>query len=212
MAQTGNTVVASAAPTADAAANEAALKDALSALQPTLAEVSSAVSNVELRRWKAPGEVKDTTASDIQSIQKDLNGTLPGLVTSAQGASGAVAPAFAVFRNIDALYDVMLRVTETATLAGSQQEAGRLEAARADLQTRRRQLGDALMNTAAAQDTNVIQLRSSLAAFRSAAAAPTPPGTPRKIVVNDGPDTTKAKPAHKRKPASTAPAQPASPQ
>jgi len=212
MAQTGNTVVASAAPTADAAANEAALKDALSALQPTLAEVSSAVSNVELRRWKAPGEVKDTTASDIQSIQKDLNGTLPGLVTSAQGASGAVAPAFAVFRNIDALYDVMLRVTETATLAGSQQEAGRLEAARADLQTRRRQLGDALMNTAAAQDTNVIQLRSSLAAFRSAAAAPTTPGTPRKIVVNDGPDTAKAKPAHKRKPASTAPAQPASPQ
>ena len=31
----------------------------------------------------------------------------------------ALSPAFAVFRNLDALYDVMLRVTETAGLAGS---------------------------------------------------------------------------------------------
>jgi hypothetical protein len=176
------------------------LTAALGALQPTLNEVNVAVSSVGVRRWKVPGDVKDTTSSDIQSIQRDLNGTLPTLVTQAQAASDSIAPSFAVYRNIDALYDVLLRVAETATLAGSQQEAGKLEGARADLQTRRSELGNALLSSATAQDSNVVQLRTSLdAAKRTANTAKA--GAPTRIVVNDGPDAPAAKTVHKKKPA-----------
>lgn len=195
-------VPAAAAPSADASA----LADELGALPPTMNEVNLAVSGVEVRKWKAPGDVKDTANSDIQSIERDLSGTLPGLVSQAQAAPGTIAPAFAVYRNLDALYDVLLRVTETATLAGSQQEAARLEGARADLQTRRSQLGNALLTSATVQDTNVVQLRASLdAAKRGGGGAAG--GAPTKIVVNDGPDTSSTKTVHKKKPA----AKPATP-
>ncbi len=53
----------------------------------------------------------------------------------------ALSPAFAVFRNLDALYDVLLRVTETAALAGSGSDAGSLEDARAGLEDGRGKLG-----------------------------------------------------------------------
>ena len=191
-----------------AAADSSAMVDALNAMAPTLSGVNLAVSGVEVRRWKVPGEVKETTTSDIQSIQRDLSGTLPSLISQAQAAPGAVAPAFAVFRNLDALYDVLLRVTETATLAGSQQEASHLEAARADLQTRRGQLGNALQAIAAGQDTSVVQLRTALETARRSTLSN--PAAPKKIVVNDGPDNAPAKTVHKKKPLAPA-AKPATP-
>jgi hypothetical protein len=190
---------------AQSAASTNALTDALSTIQPTLANVDTALSGVELRKWKAPGDVKETTASDIQSIQKDINGTLPALVNESQAAPNAIGPAFAVFRNIDALYDVLLRVTETATLAGSQQEAARLEQVRSDLQTRRSQLGNALFASATAQDASVVQLRTSLDAATRTMATHTSTATAKKVVVDDGPEAT-VKPVHKRKPRPTQPA------
>ena len=182
------------------AATQSTMTDALNTIQPLLGQVNNALSAVDARRWKAPNDVRDQTASDIQSIQRDLNGTLPGLLSTAQAAPGSIAPAFAVFRNIDALYDVLLRITETATLAGSQQEATRLEQVRSDLQSRRSQLGSAILSSATAQDASVVNLQASLRAANSAAASAST--TPRKVVVNDGPDST-AKPVKKRKPAAT---------
>ena len=186
--------------TTQASAPQLAMTDALNTLQPLLGQVNNALSSVDARRWKTPNDVRDQTASDIQSIQRDLNGTLPGLVSSAQSAPGSIAPAFAVFRNIDALYDVLLRITETATLAGSQQEATRLEQVRSDLQSRRNQLGNAILSSATAQDANVTSLQSALRAANSAASAA---AAPKKVVVNDGPDSA-AKPVKKRKPAAAA--------
>ena len=173
------------------------MADALSAMQPLLMQVNLSVSAVDVHRWKVPNDVRDTTASDVQSIQRDLSTTLPGLLTQAQNAPDAIAPAFAVFRNIDALYDVLLRITETATLAGTQSEAGRLEETRAEVQARRAQLGNAILASASAQDSNVLQLRTSLANASRVAATP---AAPKKIVVEDGPAPA-TKTVRKRKPA-----------
>ena len=186
-----------------------ALTDSLTAIQPLLAQINLAVSAVDVRRWKAPGDTKETTAADVVSIQKDLNTTLPGLISRAQSTPAAISPSFAVFRNIDALYDVLLRVTETATLAGSQAEADRLEEVRAQLQARRAQLGNAILASSAAEDNDVAQLRAA----RAAVPAVTPSSTgPKKIIVNDGPDAP-VKPARKKKPVTpTATSQPPSTQ
>jgi hypothetical protein len=184
------------------------MTDALSALQPLLMQVNLSVSAVDVHRWKVPNDVRDTTASDVQSIQRDLSTTLPSLLTQAQGSPDSIAPAFAVFRNIDALYDVLLRITETATLAGTQSEAGRLEGTRAELQARRAQLGNAILASASAQDNSVLQLRTALATASRVAAAPT---APKKIVVDDGPATSPSKTVRKRKPAAAKPAAPPAP-
>ena len=162
---------------------------------------------MDVHRWKAPGDVKDTTTADVQSIQRDLVTTLPGLLSQAQSAPASIGPAFAVFRNIDALYDVLLRITETATLAGSQSEASRLESTRSELQARRAQLGNAILASANAQDASVMQLRTSLQAAQRVAVAPEPP---KKVVVDDGPATA-TKTVRKKKPAAKPVASPPAP-
>ncbi len=173
---------------------------AMSNLRPALANVQTAITNLNVAHWKAPNDIRATTQQDINSMQRDLNTTLPGLLAQADTAAAssgppALSPAFAVFRNLDALYDVMLRVTETAGLAGSASDASSLEDARAGLEDGRAKLGAWLLQAIGAQDAQVVRLQTPVAH-----PAPAPPPPPNKIVVNDGPDTTKP---HKKKPPPT---------
>lgn len=169
-------------------------------LRPALANVQTAITNLNVGRWKAPNDIRATTQEDVNSMQRDLNTTLPPLLAQADAAAtangpGALSPAFAVFRNLDALYDVLLRVTETAGLAGSAADASNLEDARAGLEDGRAKLGSWLLQAISAQDAQVAHLQAP-----AAAKPPAAPPPPTKIVVNDGPDTTKP---HKKKPPAT---------
>jgi len=173
-------------------------------LRPALANVQTAITNVNVAHWKAPNDIRATTQQDVNSMQRDLITTLPPLLAQADAAASgngpaALAPAFAVFRNLDALYDVLLRVTETAGLAGSASDASSLEDARAGLEDGRAKLGTWLLQAIGAQDAQVVRLQAPAAAHPASA----PPPPPNKIVVNDGPDTTK--PRKKKPPPAPAP-------
>jgi hypothetical protein len=173
-------------------------------LRPALANVQTAITNLNVGHWKAPNDIRTATQQDIASMQRDLNTALPPLLAQADTAASAngpaaLAPAFAVFRNLDALYDVLLRVTETAGLAGSAADASNLEDARAGLEDGRAKLGAWLLQAIGAQDAQVLRLQAPAAARAPAAA----PAAPNKIVVNDGPDTSK--PRKKKPPPAQAP-------
>ncbi len=181
---------------APAAPPPAAPAFAVGSLRPALANVQAAVGSLSIGHWKASSEVRTNALQDVVSMQRDLTATLPGLLTQAEaaGASGpaALSPAFAVFRNLDALYDVLLRVTETAALTGPASDASSLEDARAGLEDGRAKLGAWLLQAIGAQDAQVA---------RAAAPVPHPaaaPAAPTKIVVDDGPETPKPR---KKKPA-----------
>ena len=169
---------------------------AIANLRPALANVQNTIANLNVAHWKAPAETRAAVQQDIGSMQRDLNATLPGLVAQVEANPAALSPAFAVFRNLDALYDVLLRVTETAALAGSGSDAGSLEDARAGLEDGRGKLGAWLLQSIGAQDAQIARLQAA-AASRPAAAAPAPPA---KIVVDDGPENPKPR---KKKPAPT---------
>jgi hypothetical protein len=187
-----------ATPNPGVAATDPSTAAAIQALRPALDNVSAVVAGLNIARWKAPGDVRSSTQQDVDSIRRDLSSTLPPLLDQAQGP-GALAPSFAVYRNIDALYDVLLRVSEMASLGGSGSEAVHLEDARAGLEAARGQLGNSLLQTISAQDTQIVQLRAEAA---RAAAQPKPPeAPPSKIVVDDGPAPAPAK--RKKKPATT---------
>src|ERR1700757_4361284 len=109
-----------------------------SIVQPAIIEVQRSVSALNIPRWKAPGEVRNIAQQNSASIQRDLSDTLPGLLTQADAAPGAVSPSFSVYRNIDALYDVLLRVYQTASLAAPQNEADSLGSALQKLEAARR--------------------------------------------------------------------------
>jgi hypothetical protein len=172
-------------------------------LRPALANVQTAIGNLSIPRWKASSEVRAASQQDVASMQRDLNTTLPGLMAQVEAQTSgpaALSPTFAVFRNLDALYDVLLRVTETAALTGSSYDANSLEQARAGLEDARSKLGAWLVDSLCAQDAQVARLQAASTPHADAA-----PPAPAKIVVNDGPETTKPR---KKKPGPPAPTSP----
>lgn len=164
-------------------------------LRPAMAQIGGALAGLRIDHWKGSSALRSSTRDDVASIQRDLTGTLPSLIVQAHAStlpSGPLAPALLVFRNVDALYDVLLRVSETASLIAPSEDAAKLEAARSSLESARRQLGDALVSSAGTQDLELAHLRAEAAAAPSKPAAPPPT-----IVIDDGPAPAAAR--HKSK-------------
>lgn len=171
---------------------------AVANLRPALANVQTTIANLSVAHWKASNATRSAVQEDVTSMQRDLNATLPGLMAQVEAGGPAVlTPSFALFRNLDALYDVLLRVTETAALAGSPADASSLEDTRAGLEDARAKLGSWLLQSIGTQDAEVARLRATAAPRPAPAAAP-----PTRIVVDDGPEPK----TRKKKPAPAAPA------
>jgi hypothetical protein len=200
------------APPADAAAPQAvnpaqprtqaslAIGNSLQQVSITIAHLRRTLDSVNVQKWKAPGDVKRTTAGDVDSMQRDITDTLPGLINTALGDPAKISPAFAVYRNVDALYDVLLRVSETAQLAGSR-DADALEEQRTMLESSRSQLGAALLQSSQAQDAEVARLRNAITVAA-------PPPQPTKTVVDDGPAVKPKSRKRTHKPAAAPPSNP----
>ncbi len=163
-------------------------------LRPALAQVSQALSSVNIKHWKAPGDVKSAADQDISSIQRDLSGTLAGLLQQSDAAPGSVPAAFAVYRNVDALYDTLLRVVLTANLAAPDTEAISLQGALGTLESARSSIGDSIFNASQTQQAELVRIRTALT---HAAAAQRAPVTT--TVVDDGPAPETTKHKHSRK-------------
>jgi hypothetical protein len=149
-------------------------------LQPALAQVGQAVGGANPQRWKAPPSVKSAAEGDIEAIQRDLNGTLAGLLQQADAAPGSVPADFLVYRNVDALYDTLLRVVETAELAAPNNEAGALETALDSLENARAQVGDTIFTGAQVQQNELFRLQRAIQAAAAAQRSPV-----RTTVVDD---------------------------
>jgi hypothetical protein len=175
-------------------------------LQPSVAATGSALSALNIRRWKTSGDVKDAMAENAGSIQNDLNGTLPDLIRQADAAPGSVPETFAVYRNLDALYDVLLRVTENASLEAPREETAGLQSALDSLKQARSHLGEMIVSQSKDQQAQITQLKATIA---RAVAAAERPVTAKTTVVDDGPAKTTT--VHRRKrPAAKTPAKPES--
>ncbi len=178
-----------------AAAAQAAIPASATAssfVSPSLDQLRQALSSVRLDKWKAPGPVRQEASSNMGSITRDLDGTLPGLLATADAAPGVISKNLPVFRNLDALYDVLLRVVETADLSAPENDTQTLSSALLSLENSRRALGDAMEEAAVTQE-------AQLAAREAHAQASAPAASAASTVVDDGARGGTA--THKRKPA-----------
>jgi hypothetical protein len=173
-------------------------------LQPALSELGSTIAELHIAKWKAPGPVKDEAQGNAASIQRDLQNTLPALLSQADGAPQSVASSFAVYRNLDALYEVLLRVSGTAELAAPDVEAANLAHSLMTLEAGRRALADSILAASHAQEAALLLARQP-----PPPAAPPPPA-PSTTVVSDGP--VAAAPAHHKAKPKPKPVQQATPQ
>ncbi|HEY6448693.1 MAG TPA: hypothetical protein VIY53_19720 [Acidobacteriaceae bacterium] len=151
-------------PAAPAAGAPTAPSTVSATVRPALSQVAQTLDGINVKRWKAPNPVRDSIDGDVSSIQRDLSGTLAGLLQQADAAPTSVPAAFSVYRNVDALYDTLLRVVETAELAAPENEEAQLETALKTLENARSSLGDAILSGSEREQAEVIQLRTAAAA------------------------------------------------
>ena len=137
-------------------------------LRPAMQSIQQALAIARPEKWKAPGAVTAESASDIGSIQRDLNQTLPPLVTTADGSPNSVPHLLPTYRNVEALYDVLVRVTQTSVLAAPAQQSAAFQQATQSLQQARRDFGDLLDSAAQSQDRRFHDVQVKLTALQSA--------------------------------------------
>jgi hypothetical protein len=151
-------------------------------LQPAIESLRQALSVVRLDKWKASGAIRDEADANIGSIRRDIDSTLPPLLAAADGMPDSVTHVLPAFRNVNALYDVLLRVGAAARIAAPGQQSSALDQAMVSLEDARRALGDRLQEAAVGQEKQIIDLRTAARAVPPSApavaapvASPAPP-------------------------------------
>jgi hypothetical protein len=194
----GGPAASTASPTG-AAFTPAAPSDIL---QRSLDEVQQTVGAVKLDKWKR-GSVRDEAENNIDAIQRYMQGTLPALIKEGDAAPGTLSKVLPISRNVDALYDVLVHVVEASRVSAPGDQVGQLQQALADLEKARVIFGNQLQQTAAVQEKQMVDLRTTVqtqAVSLKAAATPPPapkcpappaPAKKKKVV----PKSTTAKPA-----------------
>jgi len=193
----GVLLLAQNAPAPQQPASAAPASSTFNTLQPMVQIVKQAIASVNLDKWKASNAIRDEADSNLRSVERDMDSTLPGLVSAADGAPDSTAKTIPVFRNVDALYDVMLRIDAAARLAAPKDQLSALDQALTSVSDARRAVGDRLQSTAEAQETRVAHLQAQL----KAVPPPTPPPAP--VTCPPPPTTTKKRRSTTTKPKTT---------
>lgn len=158
-------------------------------LQPALRQVGSALRQVQINRWKLSRQWKAQLQNDASSIQQDLSEQLPALMQAGRSSPADLQPQWAVLRNVDALYDVLVRVATAANLSAARDDASVLADALQQLEMARKSATDGLLKAAAQQDHEIVQLRASA---QTAQTDHRESEHPKRIVVdNDGSHRTR---------------------
>jgi len=200
---------ASPAPAQNAAPNTAVKPSTL--LQPALNALEQAAGAVKVEKWKG-GSIRTEATTNISSITRDLQSTLPPLLKEADAAPGSMSSVLPVSRNVDALYDVLLRVVDGASVAAPAEQLDQLQGAMASLNKARHALDDRVQELAAAREKQVNDLQAALKAQAQAVpVCPTPPPPPPAPAKKSAPKKRKPKPVTPPAATTTQPAPAAKP-
>ena len=145
-------------------------------LRPSLEILQTAIGEMTLDKWKASPAVRTEADGNLRSVQRDLASTQPPLLAAADAAPDSPAKTLPVYRNVEALYDVMLRLDAAGRLAAPSNQISALDQALASIGDARRALGDQVQANAENQEARVIHLQAALKVVPPA--PPPPPPAP----------------------------------
>jgi hypothetical protein len=192
-----NRVPVAAPPTNLQAATAAEATASLGQLNQIIQSTRIDLTRLRVDKWKTDAASKRQAEANVESVQRNLTAALPTIVQQARANPGSVSATFKLYRNLNALYDVMSSLTELAGAFGSKEEYQALANDTSNLDTLRRSLADRVEIMATSRDNEVAQWQAR--ARQAAAAAAAAP--PKKIVVDDNEPVKKftKKPAAKKK-------------
>jgi len=202
---TQGTVASATAPQGGAVsyASVSQLNGLLSQLEAASKSTQADLAKLRIERWKTDGGSKKRSLADADSVQRNLQNALPEMIAQLRNSPEDLPATFKLYRNLDALYDVMSSVVESTGAFGSKDDLQALSNDLSSFEGTRKQLAERVQNLAASKEQEIVRLRSDL----KTAQAAIPAAPPKKIVVDD--NEPAKKPAVKKKPAAKKPAVPA---
>jgi hypothetical protein len=160
---------------------------------------------LRIEHWKTDKNTKEQALANVDSIQRNLQGALPEIIGQMRASPEDLPTTFKLYRNLDALYDVLGNVVELTGAFGSKDDAQALGNDLNQFEGTRKQMASRIETLSAAKEAEIVRLRTDLKTAQAAA----PAELPKKIVVDDNqppkkPAPVKKKPASKPKPTTPA--------
>src|SRR6202030_177995 len=156
------------------------LNGLLEQLEATSKTTQTDLSKLRIERWKTDGSYKKQLIANVDSIQRNLQGALPEMLSQLRSAPEDLPATFKLYRNLDALYDVLGNIVESAGAFGSKDDFQALSNDLSSFETTRKALAERIQNLAGAKEAEIARLRTDLKAARAAI-----PVAPPKIKVVD---------------------------
>jgi hypothetical protein len=172
----------------------------LGQLETTSKSTQADLTKLRIERWKTDGGTKKQTLGNVDSIQRNLQSALPEMIGKVRNAPEDVPATFRLYRNLDALYDVMSSVVESTGAFGSKDDFQTLANDLSGFEGTRKQIAERMENLAASKEQEIVRLRADL----KTAQAAIPIAPPKKVVVDDNEPVKK--PVVKKKPVAKKPA------
>ena len=166
----------------------------LDRLQAAASQTAIEISHLRIDKWKTDSRSKQLAQSNADSIQRNLASALPELIDAARVAPQDLSAEFKLYRNLNALHDVLGELTESAGAFGPRGDYDSLTQQYQVVASVQHDLGEALERLAASTQLELGQLRAEVLRAQQQSAA-TPP--PKKVVVDD--TAPAAKTVHKKK-------------
>lgn len=167
----------------------------LDRLQAVSTALEGDISRLRIDKWKADGNSKRQAESNAESIRRNLASALPGMMSAVRSAPQDMGAEFKLYRNLNALYDVMGSLTESTGAFGPKSDYDSLGQQLDALDSIRRNLGDSLEQLSASTQSQLDQLRTQVKTLQAQASA----APPKKVVVDDNDGAPKSSSTAKKK-------------
>ncbi|HSE47625.1 MAG TPA: hypothetical protein VLA96_00285 [Terriglobales bacterium] len=181
-------VVVLVAAAATAQSSVAELNLTLAQLEQTAQTTNLDLAKLRIEKWKGGGEARQQYQANADALSRNLSESLPQRIAELRSAPENLAASFKLYRNVDALYDVLSALTDVASGAAPQSDYNALVADVKNLEAVRRSLADRLEALATQRDLELARLRTG------GKTAATSKSGAKKIVIDDtAPRTTRKK-------------------
>jgi len=184
---------ATASPTANRPSSAVAAD--LDRLRAAASQANLEIAHMRIEKWKADANSRQQAQGNADSLQRNLTSALPGLIDNFRAAPQDLSAGFKLYRNLNALYDVLASFTESAGAFGPKSDYEALAQQLMVIDSVRRDLGDNLETLSTSTQSELNQLRTQVRTLQQTAAA----APPKKVVVDDTQSSKKS--TRKKKPA-----------
>src|SRR6202047_161202 len=103
------------------------LNQLLSQLEQASQAAQVDLAKLRIEKWKADSGSKRQAQANVESIQRNLQSAMPEIIAVLRTSPENLTSTFKLYRNLDALYDVLGSVAESAGAFGSKDEFQSLE-------------------------------------------------------------------------------------